>query len=422
MTFYARKALSLVLVLLVLNLPFSAAASELELDAPSQRETLGVSVDDSTLGPLEQRIVGDPADRSLSDELMKIDTSSEFVDFSSNSTAEPQAEDPRPNSPLRVFSPAQINLSATPDPQVREWIASVENGDLRYVEAFSPSMERIVRLLWFSPSSGESLRLPTLYAIPGRFGGAHGEMLFNTGLLEMAEKGNVNLVTPLDGAFTSYTDWLEPVPPLGGRQLWETFLTKELPETLESAIDADGRRAILGVSSSGASVLNFAIHNPGMYSSVGIFSGCMETNNSWSRIVIDRTNQPGGGSVENMWGESGSAWARYNDPFINAEELRRQNNIFIYSGTGLLGSQDFKGMNQIQDDILLDRMIVGGLIEGGANWCSHRMRARTESLGIDSVSYAFGQSGTHSWGYWGEALGEFWTYMVHGFSSYDGFS
>ena len=54
-----------------------------------------------------------------------------------------------------------------------------------------------------------------------------------------------------------------------------------------------------------------------------------------------------------------------------------------------------------------NQLVLGGIIEAGANYCSHNMKARLESLGIPA-RYNFRPEGTHTWGYWEDALKDSW--------------
>ncbi|HAF72292.1 MAG TPA: esterase family protein, partial [Corynebacterium variabile] len=79
---------------------------------------------------------------------------------------------------------------------------------------------------------------PTVYLLNGADGGTgRANWLQQTSAIEFYgnEVGNVNVVIPMAGAFSYYTDWEQSHPTLdkdgknvGTRQMWETFLTKEL--------------------------------------------------------------------------------------------------------------------------------------------------------------------------------------------------
>lgn len=64
---------------------------------------------------------------------------------------------------------------------------------------------------------------------------------------------HVNVVTPLSGAFSYYTDWERPDPGLAksgnnnGVNMWTTFLTEELPPVIDSTFGTTGENALAGL-------------------------------------------------------------------------------------------------------------------------------------------------------------------------------
>ncbi|MGK8558312.1 hypothetical protein [Nocardia gipuzkoensis] len=61
----------------------------------------------------------------------------------------------------------------------------------------------------------------------------------------------------------------------------------------------------------------------------------------------------------------------------------------------------------------LNQLILGGVIEAAVNWCAHNMRDRLNALAIPAT-YDFQPTGTHSWGYWQEALKKSWPVLADG--------
>ncbi|MDJ0114615.1 alpha/beta hydrolase-fold protein, partial [Rhodococcus erythropolis] len=75
---------------------------------------------------------------------------------------------------------------------------------------------------------------PTLYLLNGAGGGEdRATWQRQTDVNEFFADKNVNVVTPLEGAFSYYTDWVNDDPSLG-RQKWQTFLTQELPPVIDA--------------------------------------------------------------------------------------------------------------------------------------------------------------------------------------------
>ncbi len=230
-------------------------------------------------------------------------------------------------------------MNPAPWDDVNSWASNYQPGAIRLISAYSPSMERDIPLLWF-PAQDQSSPAPRPLVLPGRFGGEPGEVPLKTTMVIDIPSKNINVISPIPGAFTNYTDWLNPDEHVGGKNYWETFFTKELSKPLNEAINGNGKQAIFGGSASASSVLNCAIHNPGLYSSVASISGCALTNGPLSRHFQNEVVAGTGADTENMYGPRNSAWARYSDAYINAIVLKAQPNVYVYSGTGLLGDYE----------------------------------------------------------------------------------
>jgi S-formylglutathione hydrolase FrmB len=54
-----------------------------------------------------------------------------------------------------------------------------------------------------------------------------------------------------------------------------------------------------------------------------------------------------------------------------------------------------------------------GVLEAGANACTHNLQNRLGQLGIPA-SFDFTPAGTHSWGYWQDAFKQSWPVLARG--------
>ncbi len=125
-------------------------------------------------------------------------------------------------------------------------------------------MERDIPLEVILPADGSEPR-PTLYLLNGAGGGEdRATWQRQTDVNEFFADKNVNVVTPLEGAFSYYTDWVNDDPSLG-RQKWQTFLTQELPPVIDAEFNTNGVQSISAISMTATSVLNLAIAAPGLY-------------------------------------------------------------------------------------------------------------------------------------------------------------
>jgi len=163
-----------------------------------------------------------------------------------------------------------------------------QSADSRLVDisVYSPSMGRDIPLQVLRPAD-TSTPAPTLYLLNGVDGGKDdATWSVRTDAPKFFADKHVNVVTPLGGAFSYYTDWERPDPGLAksgnnnGVNMWTTFLTEELPPVIDSTFGTTGENALAGLSMAGTSVLDLAMAAPALYKSVGSFSGCAMTSSA----------------------------------------------------------------------------------------------------------------------------------------------
>ncbi|WP_089248761.1 alpha/beta hydrolase [Rhodococcoides kyotonense] len=275
------------------------------------------------------------------------------------------------------------------------------------VFVYSPSMDRVIQLQVLRPADTSEPR-PTLYMLNGAGGGEDGaNWLRQTDMADFFGDKNVNVVIPVGGYLSYYTDWEHDDPKLG-RNKWQTFLTQELPPVLDDALNTNGVNAIGGLSMSAGSVLDLAIQAPGLYRGVASYSGCAQTSDpmarNFVRLVVEAR---GGGNTDNMWGpDTDPRWIEH-DPYVNAEKLRGLE-LFVSNATGLPGPYEVPGVvRPAGSPPLPNQIVVGGVIEAVTNSCAMRLQQRLDDLGIPA-DFDLGSPGTHSWMYWQDALRASW--------------
>ncbi|CAM2975794.1 alpha/beta hydrolase family protein [Prescottella defluvii] len=288
-------------------------------------------------------------------------------------------------------------------------VKSTKNSDRKVtISVYSPSMDRNIPLEVILPADRSAPR-PTLYLLNGAGGGEDSATWQRkSDVMDFFKDENVNVVTPLEGAFSYYTDWEKDDSKLG-RQKWQTFLLEELPPVINAEFGTNGVQSIAAISMTATSVLNLAIAKPGFYKSVGSYSGCAETSTWAGQSAIQVvTGARGGVDVTNMWGPlDGPGWVA-NDPVANAEKLRGTD-LYITTGSGLPGPHetlDGPGING-QVGVLANQIIVGGVIEAATNYCTHNLANRLAQLNIPAT-FVFKPGGTHSWAYWQDDLHNHW--------------
>lgn len=313
-----------------------------------------------------------------------------------------------------------VHEGATPG-DVPEWRSIIESKpNMKEMWAYSPAMDRNVPLVVITPADTSTPR-PTLYLLNGGDGGeGRANWVAQTDVAEFFADKNVNVVIPMEGKFSYYTDWVNPDQPhLGGKQLWETFLTKELPAPLEAALGASGERGIAGMSMSATSSLLLAEHNPGFYQSVGSFSGCAATNDPISDSFLRITLNRGKATPEDMWGPLGSETRDYNDALAHADKLAGHE-IYISNSSGTAGEADMISNPRFQGNpfAVANVQAVGGAIEGGTNWCTHQLKAKMNSLGVPA-EFNIRNAGTHQWSYWQQDLRDSWPVFKRSWTTAD---
>ncbi|GAC57867.1 putative mycolyltransferase [Gordonia hirsuta DSM 44140 = NBRC 16056] len=276
------------------------------------------------------------------------------------------------------------------------------------IVVYSAAMNRNVPLTVLRPRD-TARPAPVLYLLNGA-GGGEDEATWQekTDYAQFFADKHVNVVTPIGGAFSYYTDWEHDDPTLG-RNKWQTFLTEELPPLLDESLKTTGANAIAGISMAGTSVLNLAIAAPDLYRSAAAYSGCARTSDPLGQAYIRTVVEDRGrGDITNMWGPvDGPGW-RANDPYLNAAKLRGTK-VYLTTGTGLPGEYDTLGARLIDGDpaVLADQILLGGAIEASVYACTQQMREALAREKVDTTVITR-PAGTHSWEYWQRDLHTTW--------------
>ncbi|MEU6584077.1 alpha/beta hydrolase family protein [Nocardia sp. NPDC046763] len=294
-------------------------------------------------------------------------------------------------------------------------IASSKVTDARTLtlQVYSAAMDKNIEVD-VQRAADTSAPTPVLYLLNGAGGGTDSATWQKqTDVLNFLSDKNVNVVQPIGGGFSYYTDWRAPDPVLGVNK-WKTFLTEELPPLIDRALNTNGRNAIAGLSMAGTSVLQLPIAAPGLYQSVAAYSGCAQISDPLGYNFVNTVVAAGGGDSANMYGPQGDPMWAANDPYVHADQLRGLN-LFISSGSGLPGQWDALGGPHTLPGAggWANQVALGGTLEVATNYCTHNLKAKLDGLGI-AATYDFTPTGTHSWGYWQDALKKSWPVLATG--------
>ncbi|AOD21510.1 mycolyltransferase [Rhodococcus sp. p52] len=264
----------------------------------------------------------------------------------------------------------------------------------------SAAMNRVVPVQVLHPASAGAR--PTLYLLDGVSAGEESEFRESTwtqrtDIAEFFADKNTNVVLPVGGTASYYTDWNNPDPVLGINK-WETFLTEELPPLIDAEFDGNGTNAVAGLSMGATGAMSLITRNPDLYQGVAALSGCYDTSSDRSRDTVRGTVAYKGGNPDNMWGPPDDARWEEHDSYLHAEKLRGKE-VFLSTGNGLLGPHDL-GAGQ-------DVLTVGAPLEIGTFVCTVTYDRRLRELGIPA-QVVYRPWGTHSWGYWQDDIKAAW--------------
>jgi diacylglycerol O-acyltransferase / trehalose O-mycolyltransferase len=255
------------------------------------------------------------------------------------------------------------------------------------VSVYSPSMDKVIVNDVFRAPDGAPA--PTFYLLNGIDGGLDNKGWFGlTDLAGFFADKNVNVVSPVGGQFSYYTDWLTDDPVLG-RNKWQTYLTHELPPILDRELGANGRNAIGGLSMSGGAALDLAIQAPGLYRAAGSYSGCPATSEGKQYTQIMLSVLGGGGNATNMWGPQGSPQWTAHDPSKNAAKLR---GVAVYAAAsrGAVGAVDNLPPNA-------PAPVGGQLVEGITLDCTQQFADAANAATLP-ITLVIRPEGAHTWG------------------------
>ncbi|MFE3194258.1 alpha/beta hydrolase [Nocardia sp. NPDC059240] len=304
--------------------------------------------------------------------------------------------------------------TADPDAAKPSAISSItKDGKAWHLKVYSAAMGQDIPIDVQRPVD-ESQPAPNLWMLNGLDGGiGSASWTAQTNALGFLADKQVNVIQPIGGRGSYYTDWIKDDPQLG-RNKWTTFFTQELPPLLNDALGSTGLNALTGLSTSGTSVLQLAEAAPGLWKSVAAYSGCAQIADPMGKQFLKFAVETwAGGKTENMYGPDDSPLWAANDPVINAEKLRGTN-LFISSGSGIPVMKDVeyytKSAPGPQGDI---NLALGMVIEGGVDSCTHNLKNKLDSINIPAT-YQFDPVGTHYWPYWETALHNSWPMLAAG--------
>ncbi|MDR3656748.1 MAG: alpha/beta hydrolase family protein [Mycobacterium sp.] len=281
-------------------------------------------------------------------------------------------------------------------------ITDIEHVNDRWdkVSVFSPAMNKVVvNDVLKAPGPGA----PTFYLLPGIDGGNNLDPGVNfapgakswfgmTDIQGFFANKNVNVVSPLGGEFSWFTDWVND-----GSKQYQTYMTRELPPLINAQYHANGKNAVGGLSSTGGTAVDYAIQAPGVYRAVGSYSGVL--NPSANPQNVGMTLMGGGASADNMWGPAGGPLWEAHDPTRNVAKLR---GVAVYAAASPGGNQG--AVDRLPDGT---NNFTGGFIERIVADNTKAFADAANAAGIP-IHYVMRPEGSHSWGLFESEMQESW--------------
>ena len=328
--------------------------------------------------------------------------------YPANADPAPRPAAPAPSSPAAPSSsaatPAPAAPAAAPAQKARVTKTFWYSDRRVALWVFSPAMNTeiqvqilLARDWWANPKA----KFPQLTMLDGlRAQDDQNGWIINTNVVDFYKDKNVNVILPIGGESSFYTDWQKPDK--GKTYKWETFLIHELPSILEGDWRSTDVRGIEGLSMGGSAAMMLAARNPGFYKFAASFSGILQlTSYGMPQAVQFALRDAGGYDALKMYGPpSDPAWKEH-DPYLLADKLRGTS-LYISSGNGMVGPHDSPS-----DIPMLATNYSGVGLELLSRVTSQQFAIKLNELGIPGQA-VYRPSGTHTWPYWEFEMAQAW--------------
>ncbi|WP_286954251.1 MULTISPECIES: alpha/beta hydrolase-fold protein [Corynebacterium] len=268
--------------------------------------------------------------------------------------------------------------------------------------AAMPDKERVVQIQlardWYS---SPDKTFPEVWALDGlRARDDESGWIIETNILSQYADRNVNVIMPVGGESSFYSDWEKPDQ--GDHYMWETFLTRELIPVLDNEYRSNKKRAIVGISMGGTAAVNLAERNPQLFDFVGSFSGYLDTTSRGMPEAIQAAQTDAGGyTSSNMWGAPYSQGWIDHDPKLGTEALKDMT-VYVSSGSG---KDDF-GVGQSVSKGPANMAGVG--LEVISRMSTQTFVNYAKRAGVEPIT-RFRPTGVHSWEYWQFEMNAAWS-------------
>ncbi|TQR84873.1 esterase family protein [Mycobacterium hodleri] len=282
---------------------------------------------------------------------------------------------------------------------------SREGLPVEYLDVYSAAMGRNIRVQYQSGAALAPVPDPApskaVYLLDGlRAQDDFNGWDVNTPAFEWFDQSGVDVVMPVGGQSSFYSDWYSPSS--FNKQTytykWETFLTQELPAYLASAkqVSPTGN-AVVGLSMAGGAGLILSAYHPAQFGYAASLSGFLNPSTLFMKQAIRVAMLDAGGyNVDDMWGPPwDSAWKR-NDPVLQVDRIvANRTRLWIYCAPG---------GGPLDESVDPGQSFNANSLESLAVNSNKRFQERYAKAGGSNATFVFPNEGNHSWAYWGQQL------------------
>ena len=313
--------------------------------------------------------------------------------------------DPPQRTPISTEYPDVQGLPAGVEVERIEWITARRVALFIRSAAMPDELIQVQMLLARDWHSSPDRTFPEVWALDGlRAREDDSGWTIETNIEQFYADKNVNVILPVGGESSFYTDWQQPDK--GKHYKWETFLMEELVPVLDNGFRSNRTRAVFGLSMGGTAAMNLAERHPHMFEFVGSFSGYLDTTSpGMPEAILAAQTDAGGYDGRKMWGAPGSQdWVDH-DPKLGIEALEGMK-VYVSAGSG---RDDFGETNSVATG---PANAAGISLEVLSRMTSQTFVDRARQAGVEPVVH-FRPSGVHAWPYWQFEMTQAWPHIAN---------
>lgn len=215
-----------------------------------------------------------------------------------------------------------------------------------------------------------------------------------TNIVDQYADKNVNVILPVGGKASWYSDWQKSFPDLNYK--WETFIMKEMLPIAEQGFRSTDSRAIVGMSMGATAALNIAENNPRNFKFAGSYSGFLNASSWGAGPLYDlfTVQHVFPHNASDAWGPYQSDGWKNHDPRMRPENLK-DTKVYVSAGQGQ--SDWGKPGSLVNTPVPPPWFASYGEIASHITTRDFEQKAR--AAGVE-VTADYPDSGLHMWPYW----------------------